>query len=188
MGTFFMFVRRRLSSSAPLTSRGQDVKLIGGYHFQRQSVGLCTRRSLMQCHSVSMRSYTPMRRLVHSLLMFALQLCMTFQCFVGATDWFGFQEMLYENDLPAALVVPSWLRLWSNDWIAGDTYCVIDTADVSPDEGLNYCGTLYAVLTGYLPVGQDQHLSALIQYVFALSGAPLLLAVRWVCRARRRGC
>lgn len=110
--------------------------------------------------------------------MFALQICLTFHFFVGATDWFGLQRLLYENHLPAALVVPRWLQLWSNDWLAGDTYCVTDIADVTPEEGINYCGTLYGVLTGYLPIGHDQHLEGLIEYVFALSGAPLLLAVR----------
>ncbi|KAH7675962.1 hypothetical protein AAVH_42130 [Aphelenchoides avenae] len=80
MGTVLMFVRRRLSSSAQLTSKGQDTKL-----------------------------------LIHSLFMFALQLCLTLHCFVLATDWFGLQEMFYENNIPAALVVPKWLRLWSYD-------------------------------------------------------------------------
>lgn len=123
--------------------------------------------------------------LVHSLLMFALQLCLTFQCFVASTDWFGFQRLIYENRQPAALVVPRWLQLWSNDWLAGDTYCVVYLADVSPEEGINFCGILYAVLTGYLPVGPDQHLEALIEYVFALSGAPLLLIVRYVYNRSR---
>ncbi|KAH7693694.1 hypothetical protein AAVH_39267, partial [Aphelenchoides avenae] len=106
--------------------------------------------------------------------MFVIQLWLTFQQFIILSDEFGIAEQWGD---PTPSWVPKWLILWSQGWLAGNADCVQDPREARPKRGKEYCGMLYMILSGYLPVSESQVLNVIVEHVFALSGAPFLLFI-----------
>lgn len=106
--------------------------------------------------------------------MFVIQVVIAFQKVVETTD--QYERIRHYGDTRPSWI-PVWLRWWSPSWLAGDPRCEPVTTDYTPKDATP-CGVFYGIATGYINLMGVVTLAILIQHVFALSGALLLLIVR----------
>lgn len=106
--------------------------------------------------------------------MFLVQLWLTFQRFVIATDQFRGAQM--GSQIPPW--IPNWIALSSRDWLAGDALCEVEPQLIFPEYGTNDCGTMYAIVTGLGRVSETLWIAGITKHAFALCGTPLLLVLR----------
>lgn len=105
--------------------------------------------------------------------MFLVQAVLAFQAFVFATDNMGTFEH-YGSPVPSW--IPKWLMLWSSKWMVGKDDC--SAQEAIPEYGVEYCGLLYGLLSGYLAIPGEVMVLSIVEHMFCLSASPFLLIVR----------